>query len=360
MRDATPQEVARMERLLEQNGYDPKLHHWNFGYIHLYNEEGKKEATPFVRNPKAMEQEERSQAEFLSRIKKAAPKTKKSPLPSKTLAIPMNFDVHIGKHCELIRTGNEYTPDIAVKQVLEGQERLYQLTKPHGVTDILLPMGNDVVHVSNNKSQTDGGTFQDSLGSLESQMSLACEMYIKSIEGFVKNHNVWLAHVHSNHDRVPGWSVSQYVAAYFHNHPREKFHPDSLDQRPMKYFIYGSDLLVFMHGECKQEEILGSIQNEINLIGKPIRRIYVYIAHRHHKEKNLRGGKLVRNKEKDYNGIVTIKSGSDVESRVHVEMVRSPSPADAWHSLKGFNNLPAVEMFMHMENGDTGRFTHWF
>jgi hypothetical protein len=310
---------------------------------------------------KAAEQEVIDNQEiFLKRLQKAAPRIRKSPVPSKTLAIPANFDVHIGKHCELIRTGNDYTPDMAVKQVLEGQAALFALTKPFGVSDILLPMGNDIIHVDNNSNTTTSGTPQDAYGSVESMMMLASEMYIKSIEGFAKNHNVWLAHVHSNHDRVAGWSVSQNVAAYFRNHPRVHVHPSSIDQRPFKYFLFGNDLIVFTHGEAKSEEILGTIQEEISLIGKPITRIYVYIAHKHHKDRSVRGSKLVKNKEKDYNGLITIKHGAPVEGKVHVEMVRSPSPADPWHALKGFHNVPAVEMYLHFENSNTGRFTHYF
>jgi hypothetical protein len=360
MRDATKAEAARMDRLLDQNGYDPERHRWQFGYIHLYNEEGKKEATPMVRNPQAFEETKANQEEFLKRLQKAAPRIRKSPVPTKTLAIPANFDVHIGKHCELIRTGNDYTPDKAVKQVLEGQAALFALTKPFGVTDILLPMGNDVVHVDNNNYTSTSGTPQDAYGSVESMMMLASEMYIRSIEGFAKNHNVWLTHVHSNHDRVAGWSVSQNVATYFRNHPRVHVHPSSIDQRPFKYFLFGNDLIVFAHMEGKVEEILGTIQEEISLVGKPISRIYVYIAHKHHKDVSMRGSKVIKNKEKDFNGLTTIKHGAPVTGRVHVEMVRSPSPADPWHALKGFHNTPAVEMFLHNEHSQFARFTHYF
>lgn len=309
---------------------------------------------------KQMEDEKKAQAEFLKRLQKAAPKTKKSPVPTKTLAIPANFDVHIGKHCELIRTGNDYTPDKAVNQVLEGQAKLFALTKPFGVSDILLPMGNDVVHVDNNGHTSTSGTPQDAYGSVESMMMLAAEMYIRSIEEWAKTHNVWLAHIHSNHDRVAGWSVSQLVATYFRNHPRVHAHPDSINQTPFKYFLFANDLIVFTHGEAKSEEILGTIQEEILLIGKPINRIYVYIAHKHHKDRGIRGSKVVKNKEKDYNGVATIKHGEPVTGKVHVEMVRSPSPADPWHALKGFHNTPAVEMFLHDERSQFGRFTHYF
>lgn len=352
MKEPTREDISRLRQICEERGLP--FEKWGIWW------DKTKESSIAFYNKEAKEAEERSQQEFLDRIAKVAPKTRKSPVPSKTLAIPANFDVHIGKHCELIRTGNDYTPDKAVKQVLQGQEALFKLTKPFGVTDILLPMGNDVVHVDNNGHSTTSGTAQDAYGSVESQMMLASEMYIRSIEQWAKNHTIWLAHVHSNHDRVAGWSVSQHVAAYFRNHPRVHCHPDSIDQRPMKYFLFGNDLIVFTHGETKQEELLGTIQQEVALVGKPISRIYVYVAHRHHKEINVRGSKLIKNKEKDYNGLTVIKHGQEVKGKVFVEMVRSPSPADSWHGLNGYNNLPAVEMFLHNESSQFARFTHWF
>jgi hypothetical protein len=352
MRQATQADLDALREHCEKHGlpYDQRRLWWH---------KTKEFSVSFFDAQKA-EEDKQAQEQFLKRIKQAAPKIQKKPVPTKTLAIPANFDVHLGKHCQLIHTGNDYTPDKAIRQVLEGQAALYEMTKPFGVTDILLPMGNDVVHVDNNAHTSTAGTSQDAYGSVESMIMLAAELYIKSIEEFAKRHNVWLAHVHSNHDRVAGWSVSQMVAAYFRNHPRVRIHPSNIDQRPMKYFIFGHDLIVLMHGESKQEEILGTIQQEIALIGKPIRRIYCYIGHRHHKEVHQRGAMTLKNKEKDHSGVTTIKTGEPFAHTMHVEMVRSPSPADQWHKLNTYNNLPAVEMFVHSERSQIARLTHWF
>lgn len=319
-----------------------------------------KESSIAFYNKQAVDEVENRQEQFLKRLERKAPETKKSPVPAKTLAIPANFDVHIGKACELIRTGNEYTPDVAVRQVLEGQKALYQMTKPFGVSDILLPMGNDIVHMDNNMSTTTSGTMQDSYGSIESQMMLAAELYIRSIEQFAKHHNIWLCHVHSNHDRIAGWSVSQMVSRYFRNNPRVHCRPDSMNQTPMKYFIFGNTLIVFTHGEIKEEKLLGIIKMEVGAAWAMVRHIVCYTGHRHHKEVNLRGAYTVKEKEKDYTAVTVIKAGNAVENLLHVETVRSPSPADAWHKGAGYNNLPAVEMFLHDERSQFARFTHFF
>jgi hypothetical protein len=319
-----------------------------------------KEYSALFANKEAEEAQRNDQEEFLKRLQKAAPRIRKSPVPTKTLAIPANFDVHIGKHCELIRTGNDYTPDKAVKQVLEGTQALWQLTKPFGVTDILIPLGNDIVHVDNNRNTSTSGTPQDSYGSIESQMFLATELYIRMIEDFATNHNVWLCHVHSNHDRVSGWSVSQMVARYFVGHPRVHAAADSMSQQHRKYFVFGDNLIMFHHGEAKEEKLLGIIKKEANLGLAQTNRVYCYQGHTHHKQVSKRGLNTEVDVEKDHSALTVVKSGSGAVNQLHVETVRSPSPSDQWHSEKIFANMPAIEMFIHSEHSQFARFTHYF
>ena len=352
MREPTKADMTRLRQICEERNLP--FEKWG-----IFWDKTKDSSIAFY-NKEAKEIEEKSQEEFLKRIAKAAPRTRKSPVPTKTLAIPANFDVHIGKHCELIRTGNDYTPDKAVKQVIEGQQALFQMTKPFGVSDILLPMGNDIVHVDNNSNSTTGGTKQDTYGSIESQMLLATELYIRSIEEWAKTHNVWLCHIHSNHDRVSGWCVSQMVARYFQHHPRVHAASDSMSQQQRKYFVFGDSLIMFHHGEAKEEKLLGIIKAESNQAMAQTNRVYCYQAHVHHKQVSHRGLNTEIGLEKDHSALTVIKAGKGAVNQMHVETVRSPSPADDWHSLKGFVNMPAIEMFIHNEQSQFARFTHWF
>lgn len=355
MRDATKSEQSRIERLLEKNGYRPL---WGIAWAHL-EDDGVK-TTVLLKNPQQVEQEEQSREEFLKQIRKAAPRVRKQPIPSKNLAVFASFDVHIGKHCELVRTGRDYTPQKAVQQVLEGQAALYQMVKPHGITDILLPMGNDIVHVDNNKNTTTSGTPQDSYGSLESQMMLAAEFYIRTIDQWAKTHNVWLCHVNSNHDRTAGWSVSQIVAAHFHNHPRVHAAPDSMSQQHRKYFVFGNSLIMFHHGESKEEKLLGAIKAEANNAFWQSERIYCYQGHTHHRSVSKRGMNTEQNLEKDHSALTVIRSGNGAQNQLYVETVRSPSPSDTWHSEKIYLNMPSIEVFLHNERNQFGRFTYEF
>lgn len=351
MRQATKADLDALREHCEKHGlpYDARRLWWH---------KTKEFSVSFYDAAKVEEDRER-QEEFLKRLAKAPPKTKKSPVPTKNLAIFGNFDVHIGKHCELMRTGVEYTPDKAVQQVLEGQAALYALAKPFGVSDILFPMGNDIVHVDNNAHTSTSGTPQDAYGSVESQIYLATELYIRSIEEWAKTHNVWLTHTHSNHDRVAGWSVSQMVARYFTNHPRVHVAFDNLDQRHRKYFVFGNSLIMFHHGEAKEERLLGVIKAEAGKALAETNRVYVYQGHIHHKQVNKRGLNTELT-EKDHSGLTVIKAGNGAVNQMYVETLRSPSPADNWHSQSLYKNIPSVEVFLHNERNQFCRLTHEF
>ena len=355
MRDATEIEQSRIERLLKDNGYRPQ---WGIAWAHL--EDNGVKTTVLLKNPAEAQREEAAQDEFLARISKAAPKVKARKLPTKNLLIPANMDVHVGKACEMIRTNHEYTMNEAVRRVLEGQARLYERVKSHGITDVLIPLGNDIIHVDSN-SATSSGTAQDVNGSPEQMMFMATEMYIRLIESYATKYNVWLCHVHSNHDRKNGWSVSQMVYRYFQKHPRVHMSVESSYNTPRKYFIYGHNLIMFQHGESKDEAIVGQLLNEARAAMSQTSATYVYQGDKHHKMAQTRGETVQKFTEKDYNGMTVIKpSSSDARNRVKVETVRSPSPADSWHTTQNYNNLPAVECFVHDEHSQWGRFTHWF
>lgn len=350
MREPNDTEMSRLRAICEERGLP-------FTKWGVWWDKTRDHSIAFY-NKEAVEADTRAREEFLERLARA-PKTKKPPIPSENLAVFGNFDVHIGKHCELMRTGVEYTPDIAVKQVLEGQAALYQMSKPFGVTDILLPMGNDIVHVDNNGHTTTSGTPQDAYGSVESQMYLAAELYIRTIEEWAKTHNVWLCHVHSNHDRVSGWAVSQMVSRYFEKHPRVHVSFKNLDQRHRKYFVFGNSLIMFHHGEAKEERLLGVIKAEATQAFWQTNRVYVYQGHIHHKQVNKRGV-YTEQTEKDHSGVTVIRSGSGIVNQMHVETLRSPSPADNWHAEQLYKNIPAIEVFLHNERHQFCRLTHEF
>ena len=352
MQKATKADLGALQEHCEKHGLP-------FGSQRLWWHKTQEFSVSFY-DAEKLEEDQNRFDDFLKDIKKASKRVKVKPLPSKTLAIPANMDVHIGKRCEMIISGCEYTPEQAVTQVREGVASLTAMTKPFGVTDILLPLGNDIVHVDSNANRTTNGTPQDTYGSLESQMLLAAQMYIGMIEQMAKTQNVWLCHVHSNHDRVSGWAVSRIVAAHFHNNPRVRWTEDGMSQQHRKYFVFGDNLIMLHHGEAKEEKLMGLIEAEARLAVSQTKRTYVYQGHTHHKSTSRRGVNTDNLVEKDHSALSVIRAGNGAQNRTFVETVRSPSPADQWHSQSGYMNMPAVEMYLHDEHSQFARFTHWF
>ena len=117
---------------------------------------------------------------------------------------------------------------------------------------------------------------------------------------------------------------------------------------------------MFQHGEAKEEKILGIIKAEAGEALAKTNRVYVYQGHTHHKTVSKRGLNTEVNVELDHSGLTVIKSGSGAVNQLHVETVRSPSEPDNWHSRSQFINMPAIEMFLHDDSAQFGRFTHWF
>lgn len=355
MRDATKEEQQRIERELQAAGYPID---WKIDWVRLRNENGGVTDSIMLVNRQAIIQEESRQEEFLKRLQAAAPKAQKKPVLTKNLAIPANFDVHISKLCELIHTGNQYGIDKAVSQVLAVAEEHQREFDHFQVSDVLLPLGNDIIHFDSNARTSTGGTPQDSASSVETAVEHASEMYIRLIEEYAKTRTVWLCHVHSNHDRVNGWHVSRYVAAWFRNHPRVKWSNAGMSQQHRKYFIFGDSLIMFHHGEAKEEKLMGVIEAEARLAVSQTKRTYVYQGHTHHKQVSRRGINT-ENIEKDHSSLTVVRAGSGAENRLHVETVRSPSPADTWHSQSLFLNMPAIETFIHDQHGQKHRLTTW-
>jgi hypothetical protein len=349
----TPAQVEAFRLHCEQNGLPFDL--WR-AFWHKT-----KDYSSYFVNSDAIINDQQAIEDFMARLRAESPGVAEVKYKPHRLLVPANFDVHIGKLCEKVRTDRTYSSQEAVRRVMEGQARLYEYAKPLGITDVLLPLGNDIIHVDSNKYTTTNGTPQDADGSTESMMLLAVEMYVKYIEALTENHDVWLTHVSSNHDRLSGWSVSQMIANRLWNNKRVHFKKEVLANTPRKYFIYGRSLIMFQHGDSKVDAVIGSIMAEARVALSQTDFTYCYQGDKHHKMVYEQGAGRKGAKEKDHNGVVMIAKGKNSGNLVHVETVRSPSEADSWHTNNNYINIPAVEAFVHdLNQGQIARFTHNF
>lgn len=301
--------------------------------------------------------------DMIAEMKKYAPKYKKrnTKPPGEHLMVIPHADVHIGKWCDPRETNKKYGVDEAVERCKDGTHILVEKAKLHGVNKFVLCIGNDILHVDNNRKTTTSGTVQDTEGSIFTMFEAAKKLYIGMIEELAKHADVQLVFVPSNHDWVSGYMLADTIGSWFNKHPNVHI-GESLVATHRKYLVYGRNLLMFTHGDGAKEKDLHNLMSHeaVEAWSKTLFR-YVYAGHIHHKVRKVKGTNDTQ-LEKDGIGVTFLTNpGVDNARNVHIEYLRSQSEADGWHDRNGYVSKPACEAFLHHPTeGQVARFTHWF
>jgi hypothetical protein len=187
------------------------------------------------------------------------------------------------------------------------------------------------------------------------------------VSELAKHGDVHLLYVPSNHDWRSGFALSHAIAASFANHPH--VHTGSEDRGltevHRKYYVYGSNLIMFTHGDgAKEKDLHWLLATEAAQVWSKTKYRYVYLGHYHTKDRKTKGHNHSQ-LEKDKIGFTEIHTGTvhDPNLDVYIEIVRSPTPADGWHHRNGYisHGKQAVECFLHHPSeGQVARFTHPF
>lgn len=273
---------------------------------------------------------------FIESLKSYAPKYPKLTYQKKKephLLVVDPADIHIGKLCKVIETGDEYNHDIAVERVKSGVLGLLNKCS-FDIEQILFIIGNDILHVDSPRSTTTSGTHQDTSTMWFDSFKIAQRLLIDCIEILVQVAPVHVQYDPSNHDYTNGFFLAQTIEAWFKNSKNITFNTTVAHR---KYYRYGSNLIGTTHGDGAREQDLPLLMAHESKDWNDCKHRYFYIHHIHHK------------KSKDY-------------MSVNVEALRSPSGTDSWHHRNGYQHSPkAVEGFIHHPvHGQVARLTHIF
>lgn len=244
-------------------------------------------------------------------------------------------DIHVGKLCKAIESGEDYDSQIAVKRVKEGIQGLLDKSAGYNIDKILLIIGNDILHIDSPNRTTTSGTPQDTDGMWYENFLIAQRLYVEVIEMLLPLANVHVQYDPSNHDYTNGFFLANTLKTWFRNNSNVSFNTDIAHR---KYFVYHENLIGSTHGDgAKEQDLPLLMAQEAPKDWGNCKHRYFYTHHIHHK------------KSKDYGSVC-------------VESLRSPSGTDSWHHRKGFTHAPkAVEAFIHHPNhGQIARFTHVF
>jgi len=250
-------------------------------------------------------------------------------------------DLHIGKLSLKCETGFNYDIQAALVMAEQGVTGLLQKAQGFPIDQIILVIGNDVLHVDTPRRTTTKGTEQDTDGQWHEAFTAARKLYVRTIEELRAYAKVHVIYNPSNHDFVSGYMLSDALACWFHKDKDVTF---DVDMRHRKYYRYGKNLIATTHGDgAKNLEMPLLMAQEASQMWADTRHRYIYQHHLHHKVK------VNWQSVKDYPGIT-------------LEILRSPSAPDAWHDRNGYVGTPqAIEGFIHhFDNGQVARLSHIF
>lgn len=246
------------------------------------------------------------------------------------------MDLHIGKLSWKPETNGNWDIKIAIKASNDAIDGLLSRTSVYKFDKILMPVGNDLLHVDNFLNETANGTKQDCDGRSHKMFMSALDMLVKQIDRLSAIAPVVIPIVPGNHDLISTFHLGIALYSWYHNNPRV-----TVDISPMrrKYFEFGKVLIGFCHGAEGDPKI-----SDLPLImAQEQSRAFTSAIHKHwhigHYHKSKQISSMLT--EDSFQGIV-------------VRIIRSLTVADYWHYGKGYIQPHArgAEAFVyHIEEG---------
>lgn len=249
------------------------------------------------------------------------------------------MDLHIGKLAWGRETGEDYDSKIAISRFKTAVQDLLWKARHYPIEQIVLPVGNDLIHVDNERSMTFNDTPQDVDSRLRKLVVEARRMLCEAIDQLATVAPVLVPVIPGNHDQTITFTLGDSLDGIYGRCDRV-----TIDNGPSlrKYVQYGQNLIGFTHGnEEKHAALPGLMTNERPeaIACCPHRRWH--IGHTH------------KRKETWYNL-------GDTHDGVEVRSIPSITGTDAWHYKKGYVKTPkAAEAFLyHPVRGEEHIFVH--
>lgn len=241
------------------------------------------------------------------------------------------FDLHIGKYAWGEESGADYDTAIAERRARAATLDLLAQSANVHLDEIILPIGNDLLHYDNMEGTTTAGTAQDRDTRFQRMFRRARGLMSWLIRTCATRTNVRVIIVPGNHDTLAAFTLGEVLAAEFARDARVTFENSP---RKRKYVSYGANLLVYAHGHAEPHKKLPGIvaAEEPKLWARAITR-EIHLGH-FHKSKVTEPVYV-----EDYEGCT-------------VRILRSLSGTDAWHAGMGYvGNTQGAEAFLWRKSG---------
>lgn len=248
------------------------------------------------------------------------------------------FDLHIGKLADELETGEKYNSEEACRRFRDAIRGLLAHVNLGSIERILLPIGNDLIHVDNKKGTTTAGTSVDCDSRFTRMIKVAKDLLIETINDLCLLAPVDVIVVTGNHDNHATYMVGEILSAYYTSSPLVTVNNQPTSR---KYYTYGSTAIQLSHGNEERHNELGLIfATERPHIWGLAKHRFCQLGHYH------------KNKRTSYVSV-------DEYQGFQVMILPSLSGQDAWHSQKGYFSKKAAKAFLFSrENGLVAEYTY--
>ncbi len=241
------------------------------------------------------------------------------------------FDHHFGSLAWKAETNEDYDVRIAQKIFMYAVRQFLQPERIKNVGQILMPIGNDFLHVNNVEGQTPKHKNRlDTDCRLPKIFQIALQTIIMAIKECAEVAPVHVLWVPGNHDPHTGFYIACALEQLFKDSPDITI---DASPTPRKYYRHGLTLIEYDHGEDPKDEFMpGLMAEERKDFGECIWKE----CHRGH----------IHKKKETHVNVANTFNGTKV---MHLP---SLAGTDFWHFSKGYvRDMKTVEANYYTSDG---------
>ncbi len=240
------------------------------------------------------------------------------------------FDLHFGKLCWGLETGDNYDTKIASKLFLNAISAIIKRSEGYDIKRVVFPVGNDFFNSDTRWNQTSNLTPQDEDVRWQKTFKAGRELLIAGIDLLSKVAPVDVVIVQGNHDWERSFYVGDVLSCWYHNNPNVDVNNQPT---PRKHYQFGNCLITYTHGN--NEKIIDLpllVASEVPKLWAKTQFREIHVGHLHHKKE------------------IKFMSTQEIKG-ITIRFMRSLSGTDAWHNLKGYTGgIRSCEAFIWDEN----------
>ncbi len=253
------------------------------------------------------------------------------------------FDLHFGLVTHAIAEGSDYNIRTAKQLFHDSIKDLLAKSSGFPIGQILLPIGNDLLHFdrpANNVTGVGAVTTKGTVLAGETeirQVFRECRsMLVDAIDRLSEIAPTYVVVVPGNHDQLAMFYLGDSLEAWYRN-TDDVVIMNSL--RPRKYVVYGDVLLGFAHGNVEKHTDLPMIMAQEEPQGWANTTYREWHVGHYHKARTS-----VRHESNEHIG-------------VRIRQIPSLAPMDTFHTQRGYIQTRTAEAYLWDVHGFVGMFS---